>query len=393
MVPLAWACRAAGHEVRIAGTPGICETIVHTGLAAVIVGHDVPPISPDTTGIIARIYGHRRFPTDWPLHSDRLDEEQRELLAVLGKNSARAAEGMVDDLIRFGRGWRPDLVVHDTASFAGPVAAAVLGLPNLRHLTGVGLRPMEKPVPGGEVLPEFAALFDRFDVPPRGVPTTTVDPSPPSLRLPVEGPCVPQRFVPYNGHGSQPRWLLAPRVRPRVCVTWGFSVLRAAAAIGPVALSPYRDAIEGAAAAGVEVVLVTTARHLEYLGRLPETVLIAESAPLHLVLPYCDLIVHQAGDGTALTAAALGVPQVAVTSKPDPALTAERLADFGAATHLRSQEMTSGPERRERVRGAVEKMLADSAYQAAADRLRQEIRQQPAPAETVRALVDLVAQW
>jgi UDP:flavonoid glycosyltransferase YjiC (YdhE family) len=35
LVPLAWACRSAGHEVRIASEAKIVEQIVHTGLHAV----------------------------------------------------------------------------------------------------------------------------------------------------------------------------------------------------------------------------------------------------------------------------------------------------------------------------------------------------------------------
>ncbi|GAB3904599.1 hypothetical protein GCM10029964_098610 [Kibdelosporangium lantanae] len=36
IVPLAWACRAAGHEVRVASGAKIADDIVHTGLPAVV---------------------------------------------------------------------------------------------------------------------------------------------------------------------------------------------------------------------------------------------------------------------------------------------------------------------------------------------------------------------
>ena len=390
MVPLAWAGRAAGHEVRIAGTPSISGAIIHTGLPAVVIGHDVPPVSPAARSIVARFSQHNRFPVDWPLHGDALDDEQRALLSHLARNSAAAAEAMVDDLIRFAEDWRPDVIVHDTANFAGAVAAAATGLPDVRHLTGVGLRPLESPIPGGGALPEYTRLFERFGVPPRVPPTITVDPSPPSLRLPVDGLCLQQQYVPYNGHGEQPRWLLAPPSRQRVCITWGHGVLRAAAAVGGTAMSPFLDAITAISTLDVDVVLATTTRHLELLGELPAGVRVAESAPLHLVLPYCDLIVHQAGDGTALTAAALGVPQLAITSKPDPALAAERLAAFGAAAHLRYQELGHDPAGTELIRTTAEKMLTDSAYALAAGRLRQEILDQPTPAQTVESITMLI---
>ena len=221
-------------------------------------------------------------------------------------------------------------------------------------------------------------------------PTVSVDPSPPSLRLPVDGECLQQQYVPYNGHGEQPRWLLAPREKQRVCITWGHSVLRAAAAVGRIAMDPFLDAILAISALDVEVVLATSARHVELLGDLPDGVRVAESAPLHLVLPHCDLIVHQAGDGTALTAAAVGVPQLAITSKPDPALTADRLSGFGAACHLRYQELGHDPAGTQLIRATAEKMLADSAFTVAAGWLRQEILRQPTPAETIDTITALV---
>jgi len=389
-VPLAWACRAAGHEVVFAGTPAIASVAVHTGLPTAVVGADLPPNSLTAPASTAATYGHQRFPPDWPLRPRRLNADQRALLDQLGRNSAAAAEAMVGDLISFARCWRPDVIVHDTASFAGPVAAAVLGLPNLRHLTGVGLRPMERRAGSQEPLPEYAALFDRLGVPPRLPPTLTIDPSPRSLRLPVDGMCLEQQFVPYNGSGAQPRWLLGARTRPRVCVSWGYSVLGAALALGRAAIMPCLAAIAGLVELDVEVVLLATTRHLMLLGDLPPAVRVVESTPLHLVLAHCDLIVHQAGDGTALTAMALGVPQLTVTSKPDPALTSDRLAAVGAAIHLPYRDVADDPNPSRLIGGAAEKMLADAAYRAAAGRLRREMAGQPTPAAVVPALCRLL---
>ena len=390
LVPLAWACRAAGHDVVYAGTPAIAAVAVHTGLPVAVVGADLPPNSLTAPTKTAATYGHDRFPPDWPLRPHRLTADQRALLDHLGRNSAAAAEVMTGELIAFARSWRPDVVVHDTASFAGPVVAAVLGRPNVRHLTGVGLRPMERRAGGPDALPEYAALFDRLGVPPRLPPTLTIDPSPRSLRLPVDGLCLEQRFVPYNGSGTQPHWLLTPGKRPRVCVSWGYSVLSAALALGREAIMPCLAAIAGLVELDVEVVLLATARHLALLGDLPPAVRVVESTPLHLVLADCDLIVHQAGDGTALTAAAVGVPQLTVTSKPDPALTSDRLAAIGAAIHLPYREVAMDPLPHKLIGGAAEQMLAEPSYRAAAARLRQEMAGQPTPAQLVPVLDRLV---
>src|SRR5579859_64491 len=41
---------------------------------------------------------------------------------------------MIDDVVAFGRRFDPDLVLFETYAFAGPLAAAVLGVPAVHHL-------------------------------------------------------------------------------------------------------------------------------------------------------------------------------------------------------------------------------------------------------------------
>jgi glycosyltransferase len=385
LVPLAWAFRAAGHEVRIAASPGLADAIVHTGLAGAIVGADPPAPTSADDATVALVYGHQPFPADWPLHPHLLDDRQRETIEVLGRRSAVAAEHLVDDLIAYAAGWPPDLVVHDIGSFAGPVTAAALGVPSVRHLTGVGLRPMDTRVDGVEPLPEYAALFERRGLEVR-VPTLSIDPSPPSLRLPVAQPWREVRYVPYNGPGTEPAWLAAGSDRPRVCVTWGLSVSRVRKDLARYAVEPFLLTLEALAELRAEVIVTSTAAQLELLGPLPGNVRAVTGLPLNLLLPHCQLIVHQAGDGTAMTASALGVPQLPVTRKPDPALTGSRLAAVGAAIHLRYQELEGAPDAPKVIRAAAEELLTDPAYRQAALRLRAEVERQPAPAELVPVL-------
>jgi UDP:flavonoid glycosyltransferase YjiC (YdhE family) len=99
--------------------------------------------------------------------------------------------------------------------------------------------------------------------------------------------------------------------------------------------------------------------------------------------------VHQAGDGTALTAAAAGTAQLAITRKPDPALTGGRLAAAGVGIHLRYQELEGQPDARETIRAAAEKVLTDPGYTAAAARLRAEIDTQPPPSTLAAELAAL----
>ncbi len=57
--------------------------------------------------------------------------------------------------------------------------------------------------------------------PPTAFDRLAVDPTPPSLRIPVTGTSLPMAYVPYNGPGVVPSWAQREPSRPRVCVTWG----------------------------------------------------------------------------------------------------------------------------------------------------------------------------
>src|SRR5204862_7509859 len=112
-------------------------------------------------------------------------------------------------------------------------------------------------------------------------------------------------------------------------------------------------------------------------------------APLGLVVRRCDGLVQQGGECTAVTAAAAGVPQLAISRKPAAEVAPGRLVAVGAGIHLRYQELQDNPASAEVIRDAVARLLADPAYRQAATRLRAEIESQPTPADLVPALTAL----
>lgn len=383
VVPLAWACRAAGHEVRVASGVQIAPDIVHTGLPAVLSGGI--PVHPEKgrAEFVASIYSQEPWPHEWPVNLHLLNDRQREHLDRLANAVIAGSAAMVGDLVAFAQWWRPDIVVYEAVSYAGAVTAAVLGIPGVRHLFGSASLPRLE-LSDGEPMPAYVDMFRQFDVEVTTEAAMTVDPTPPSMRLAdAEAPWRAMRYVPYNGSGDVPRWMSGPRARPRVCVTWGHTMVRA---LGGAAAGPYRQAIDAIAMLDVDIVVVASGEQLSQLGELPKQVRTCESTPLHLVLPHCDVIVHQGGDGTTLTAAARGLPQLAITRKPDAEVPAARLAMSGAGIHLRYQELRHNRSGWDLVRTAVEKLLADQAYRDAATRLRAEIEGQPTPAELVPVL-------
>lgn len=384
LVPLAWAFRAAGHEVRMTSTPMWATDLAHTGLPVITVGGS-PRVSirvRDELG--AAMFGQEPWPVDWAAHVGRLAPEQLAYLELAGRYMVAAAEAMLDDLVAFGRDWNPHAVVYDSFSYAGPVAAAVLGVPAVRHLSGTdSAQRLEFTQPGPDPLPEYAALFERFGVPAQTEPWSTVDPTPPRMRVTAPAGLLDMRYVPYNGPGAEPTELAGPRSRPRVCVTWGHTI---SSAVGETGIRPFEEAIAVITELGLDCLVAAPAADIDRIGALPDTVRALASVPLNLVLPHCDAIVHQGGDGTALTAAVSAIPQLVITASPEADMCGGRLTAIGAGIHLRDPELRRDPAAATVIREAVDTLLADPDHAAAAVSLGREIAGQPAPAEVAATL-------
>lgn len=381
LVPLGWALRAAGHDVRVASQPGFAPVVTDSGLVAVGVGVDL-----DHAEV------HRRVMRDLTLASVpdapppggsmrgwRPGERDR-VRRVFGVFTAYA-DAMLDDLYTFARWWRPELVVYDPTTYAAALVAAALGVPAVRHIHGVDVTYQAL-----EVLPELLApLADRLGLSNVDVAgAATVDPCPPSIQVPSQLRRLPVRFVPYNGPARVPEWLREPPRRRRVCVTWGTSTTR----IGGAGLFGPPRVIEAARDLDVELVVTLRGADVAALGaasgELPPQVRVVDSLPLHLVLPTCELLVHQGGNGTLLTAARYGVPQLVLPQLPDQKFHAQRLSGSGAALVL-SPEQTSG----ETLRSGLATLLSEPGYRDAAARLRAEMLGTPTPAQRVAELVAL----
>ncbi|MFD7979361.1 nucleotide disphospho-sugar-binding domain-containing protein [Streptomyces sp. NPDC059071] len=366
MVPLAWALRAAGHEVRVATPPGLAAHVTAAGLPFVPVGHDLDAVARIREYIPGRASGTPgRGPRAVSLFAD-------------------LAEAMADDLVAFARAWRPDLVVHEPTAYAGPLAAAACGARAVRMPWGADLMHRQATLDAEER--ELAPLFARFGL---GAPDTlgalTVDLCPPTMQVPEEsrpGPLhrLPMRYVPYNGAGRVPVPLPpAARRRPRVCVTWGTTVGRLD---GSMFLAGEVVAALDALDVGIVVAVDGSQRRL--LGTLPERAKVVESVPLHCVLPHCDLVVAHGGAGTILTGLAQGLPQLVVPQLIDHTFNAQRFAATGAGLSLgRDEARPAG------LRAAVLELLEQPSYRKAAEEIRTENDRRPTPARVAAQLARL----
>ncbi|MFE5076855.1 activator-dependent family glycosyltransferase [Streptomyces halstedii] len=405
-VPLAWALRAAGHEVRVATQPDVTDDITGAGLTAVPVGeplHVAARMNPDDTGLAEELRDGAWLRVLDPgdvrperLTLDHLHGVFAAWTPLVHRNTV--PDRMIDDLVALARDWGPDLVVWDTMTYAGPVAARATGAAHARLMFGLDLVGLLRdryrsvldrlpPELWDDPLEEWLGhVLERHGLegPGRGfdeemvVGQWTIDPVPSSLALPVPLPRVPVRYVPYNGTTQVPWRLDEPAGRRRICLTLGVSFREVVgedqASVGGL--------LEAVADLDVEVVATLNAEQLAAVGPLPPNVRVMDFVPLDELLPSCAAIIHHGGAGTFLTALAHGVPQVVVPSRMwcnTPR--AERARSAGVALTCPPEQLTPSG-----LRTMVRRVLDDPSFARAAVRVRGEMQRTPSPAAVVPVL-------
>ncbi|WP_176730623.1 nucleotide disphospho-sugar-binding domain-containing protein [Micromonospora mirobrigensis] len=372
LAPLGWALQAAGHEVRVASHPSMASTISSAGLAAVPLGADLD---------FAEAFAGR-IGTVGPLDPSATQPTGALEPAITADGGVvRFADALLDELVDFGRSFRPDLMVWEPFNLAAPVAAAALGVPGVLNLWGpdssVTLRLDREAVIG--------PLAARFGLPASAVAldgALTLDPVPPPMQVPLARPGHPVRFVPYNGPAVLPAWLRRPaQRRPRVCVTAGTMM----AGNGLADRLDLPRVVRSLAELDVEVVVVVDPRQHAGLDRLPDGVRLVDAPlALRLVLPTCAALVQQGGAGTMMTALSFGVPQVVLPQVSDQHFNGERLAVTGAGTAL-PPEQAGGAA----LRDLVGELIDDGPWRTSAALMRDRIHATPTPAEVVPTLAAL----
>lgn len=377
LVPMVWALQAAGHEVQVASQPRLSRVITDSGAVAV-------PVGPDLDHHELRAKSMRELPLPSVPQAPEAGEEmtnwqpqRRAKVARVFSVFAAYSDAMLDDLLGYARWWRPDLVLFDPTTYAGPLVAAALGIPAVRHTHGVDVIYQARDVVAELVAP-LAARIGLSDVDLTGV--RTVDPCPPSLQFDSAVRREFVRYVPYNGPAVQPTWLRPP-TKPRVCLTWGTSTSQLTGEetfLPPKVIDWTRDLGIETVVCVTEADAATLRKHLG--GDIPD-VRIAENLPLHMVLPTCSAIVHQGGNGTVLTASHFGVPQLALPQLPDQTFHCKQVVKDGAGRMLLPAEASA-----ETVRAGLVDVLYGAEYAAAASRLRAEMHAQATPGEVAGRL-------
>lgn len=352
LVPLAWAVRAAGHEVLVA-TAGGGAAVADGGLPVV----DVAP------GIDVRSSFQPLFRRHAGLEDprDATPAETATIAEVFGDINDRMADGAVAAGVR----WRPRLVVHDTSAAVGALVAARLGVPAVRHeIYPEGSRGFT-----GRILAHLAGTAARCgtELPAAG---PMIDTIPPSLAS-GDRHGWSMRCVPYSSGGRVPRWLLAEPDRPRIAVTMGTAWGTA---------GPLRRIVR--AAADVDAEFLLALGDTGPPGALPPNVRPLGWMPLSELLPRCSGVIHHGGGGTTFAALAAGVPQLVFPGGIAHFAGARAVCDRGAG-------LLRGPDDIDA--DLLRRLLDDDAVRSAAADVGKEVAAMPAPADLVAPLTALAS--
>jgi glycosyltransferase (activator-dependent family) len=399
MVPLAWALRTAGHDVRVATQPALVDAVTKAGLTAVPVGRNhvmwrLMEISPGETEV-AR--GGPLPPFDVAEYPERIGWEYlrdgyEEVVPVNRVINNR----MIPDLVSFCRSWEPDLVIWEPDTYAGAVAAKASGAAHARLLWSLDFFGITRGhfvqerdrQPAGEQQRDALAKWlgdqaGRYGAEYSEDMTTgqfTIDQLPESLRTEADLHYVPMRYVPYNGTAAVPKWLWQKPERPRVCLTLGTT---ATDRFGGYAVS-VPDILDSLSDLDIEVVATLPDQERDKLERVPDNTRIVPFVPLHALVPTCSAVIHHAGFGTLCTSALNAVPQLLMPDHFDEPPLARKLAEQGAGVMLDASEATG-----QRVREQLVRLLEEPSFTKDAIRLAEEIRAMPTPNELVPTLQQL----
>lgn len=361
LVQLAWSFRTAGHDVVVA----LAE---HTQKAAAA-GLEVVDVAPDYSAV--KVF--EQVAKDNPRFAETVATRPAIDLEEWGVQIAAVNRPLVDRTIALADDFTPNLVVYEQGATVGLLAAARAGVPAIqRNQSAWRTRGMH-----ASIASFLTDLMEKHQVTlPK--PSVMIESFPPSLLLEAEPEGWFMRWVPYGGGAVLGDRLPASPPRPEVAITMGTIELQA---FGIGAVAPV---IAAAAEVDADFVLALGDLDTTPLGKLPPNIRAVGWTPLHTLLRTCTAVVHHGGGGTVMTAIDAGLPQLLA---PDPRDQFQHTAR--QAVSRRGIGVVSTADKVDA--DLLRRLIGDESMRAAVREVREEMRALPTPAETVRRLVEYVA--
>jgi L-2-deoxyfucosyltransferase/glycosyltransferase DesVII len=411
LVSMGWALQAAGHDVRVASGPELTEDMTRSGLTVVPVGSDEPIMDKLEQLMDEEVLRKvQELGERGDLLSDMSENREEELTwerlrwayRMYQRTHAAMNDAMIEDLVRLCRRWQPDLVIWDSLTYAGSVAATAVGAAHARMPIGLnvegrmrshylrvraGQAPEHREDPLADWLGGWAEKFGSSFTEDMVTGQFTIEQMVGSLRLESTTPHLALGYVPYNGPSVVPDWIRRDPARRRILATFGYSLERAERhqAVPTAQLQEMLDAL---ADLDIELVVTLPRQLQQELERVPGNTRMVEFVPLHVVIPSCAVVIHHGGIGPFLDSIVHEVPQLALSRVvPDMGERGPRLEQAGAGLWIPGddpQELSGA-----RIREHVVRLLDEPEFRTGAARLREELLAQPTPAQAVRQVESL----
>jgi UDP:flavonoid glycosyltransferase YjiC (YdhE family) len=380
LVPLARACAAAGHEVRVAVPRSFEDEPRRAGFEVAAFDDPAPE---ELATVFEPLRRHLGDDPGAVFDPQAREESNRVMLReVFAGVDARAA---LPGMTRIVESWEPDLVLRETAELSSLAVAESRGV---RHVHGaIGtvamLQLMAKTFDGAVgPLEEAAGLTDgRLARSALAAPLVT---------------STPPTFDHTDGRSTEPvtvhrfRAPRSPEPENRPLPSWGDPEAPLVyVSFGSVAATmPYEGLFRDVVGSLGDVdarVLFTTGRagSPDSLRPWPDNVHVEQWWPQTALMPRTAAVVGHGGFGTTMAALAAGVPQVVLPMfATDQWFNAERVHATGAGRFLEP-----GPDLAFRLPAVVAEVLADQGVRRAAGTLRAEIAALPGPEQVLPAVL------
>ena len=372
IVPFLRACVAAGHEVRVAAPASYAAAVAAAGFAHEPFA-DAPP---ELVGPIMTRLPNVTF------------EEANDLVVreVFARIDAQAG---LPSLVETVEGWRPHVVVRESAELASLAAAERAGVPHVHVCIGMHEVASRFAEAIGDPLEELGRIAGLGGGRLRAAlaAETVLSLVPEALdHVAGQAPTGGDGFLrfheppPSTSGPPLPEW--GDREAPLVYVTFG----SVTGSLPPFA-GVFREALDVLAEVEVRV-LMTVGRRVEIanLGALPPNAYVTQWWPQDAVLAQAAAMLGHGGFGTTMGALAAGVPQaVAPIFTFDQVVNGEHVAAVGAGVTV-----AVGPTAVADAATQIPRLLADPTHAASARRIADALRELPPPASAVPVLASLV---